>query len=764
MRAQQMSWPIGSSYLDDFFAQLVDGIQEHNEVWMVLRNQTERDYVEDALTIRGVPLTNIIFMFEERDAFWSRDYGPIYLRTPTGEASITDPMYYWTRAHDDVIPYRIGMREEIAVHEAHLSFEGGNFQSDGHGHCFFLDGIYDDNSNMTQEEIHQIFYDYFGCTEITPLQRMTGGVIEHIDMFAKLISPTKWLVGQYPEGDPNYQILEDNATLLSSLMAHNGEPFEVVRIPMPPTTPTTLTIDYSQTLPRYDETKMDSTILQDEVWRTHTNSTIADQIVLVPIFEHGTDEEALQIYRDEMPGYTIVGINSEAIIPLQGAMHCVTMEIPEYAPWEGLAFDSIQNLSEVVGNGNSAIDPGETWEFQVVLENRGTSAAASPSARVTLHSSSSPAVTMLKDHANYGDIPSGDTGASSTTYVLSLDESYSCAEPIVLNLVDTESSLGTNPDQLQCMSLNVGDETVITRFWDDMEFGPGGWTHGPIGLALDLWHQQVDPGCFPAASPTTQWVFVEDSDCNYSTGSIVAGHLTSDTIPVSSDSRLYFDYFRETDPCAYRLELFAEDFFRIEVSDDAFSTSEILAEFSCMQPSHARWLSDGPYDLSSYSGSSIQVRFTFDSDTASGNLYRGIGIDDVLVEDRTYSCENYGVPLPGEVPNGLNAPGEMLMISKSGTDLVINWDIGCNATYSTDYAIYRGNISTLTSGSWDHTPVTCTDAGADLTETIAPDAGSYYYIVVPHDGIVEGNCGAGTPGARPNSSSACYPPGGGSCL
>ncbi len=764
MRAQLLSWPIGSPGLDDFFCELVDNIQEHCEVWMVLRDTTEKDYVVSTLNSHGVPLTNVVFLYEQRDAIWSRDYGPLYLRTPTGEARITDPKYYLLRPYDDVIPYRIGMREEIPVHEAHFYYEGGNFQSDGHGHCFFTDGVYEDNPSLTQEQIHQIFYDYLGCVEVTALQKMTGGVIKHIDMFAKLLSPTKWLVGQYPEGDQNYQILEDNAALLASLTAHNGEPYEVVRIPMPPTTLTTLTIDYGDLLPRYDETKIDSSIAQAETWRTHTNSVIANQIVLVPTYDHGTDAEALQIYQDAMPGYTIVGINSEAIIPNQGAIHCVIMEIPEYPSYEGLAFDSIQNLSERDGNGNSYIDPGETWEFQVVLENHGGETTGSTSARVELHSSISSGAAMLKSFSEYGDIPGGSTASSSSYYTFALDVSYPCGQALVFNLVDITSSKGTDADEFQFLRLNVGDETVVTRFWDDMEFGVGGWTHSSIGGATDLWHQQTDPGCFPAESPTTQWVFVEDSDCDYATGDRVAANLTSQTIPgITSNSRLFFDYWREVDR-SYEHPIFASDFFRVEVSDDGFTTSETLLDLSSMNPSHAQWLADGPYDLSSYVGGSVQVRFVFDSETSAGNLWRGVGIDDVLVEDRTYSCSSFSPHLPAEVPDGLNTPGDLLTMQKDGTDLIISWDIGCNASYSTDYAIYRGTISALTSDSWDHVQITCTDAGADLTETIAGDVDSYYFLVVPHNGVVEGNCGEGTTGPRPNSSSPCYAAGEGSCL
>ncbi|MEW5807409.1 MAG: agmatine deiminase family protein [Acidobacteriota bacterium] len=765
MKAQIMSWPIGSTDLNDFFCQLVDNIQEYNEVWMIVESQTDEDYVKSTLSNCGVPLTNVIFIRENVDSIWSRDYGPEYMRTPLQEAHITDAQYYWTRTNDDVIPYRIAMREEIPAHEARIDFEGGNFQSDGYGHCFYTDGVYEANSTMTPEQVDQVFRDYYNCKETTALQRLIGEGTGHIDMFAKLLSPTKWIVGQYPVGDPNYQVLEDNAALLASLTAYNGQPYEVIRIPMPPTTPTALALDYGDLLPRWDTSEGGPSLNLQEIWRTHTNSTIADALVLVPIYGKGTDEEALQIYSDAMPGHVIVGIDSEAIIPLGGAMHCVTMQVPEYPPYDGLAFHSIQDLSEVTGNGNGAIDPGETWEFNSVLWNHGSDTAGSVSARIVLNSSVSSRVIMLRDSSGYPDIQAGGIGASSRTYRFALDEAYPCGEPLIFDLIDVTSSLGEDPDQPRSLKLNVGSETVITRFWDDMESGSGGWTHGPISGATDLWHQQNNPGCFPAGSPTVDWAFNETSDCNYATGNRAGGNLTSQTISeITASSRFYFDYWRETDFCSRIFIVPAKDFFSVEASDNGFITKTTLLELSCKQPSHAQWLADGAYDLSSFAGKSIQIRFVFDSSDADGNRWRGIGIDDVLIEDRTYSCSAFTPPLPGEVPEGPDSPGEPVTIRKSGTNLIINWDMECNAGYSTDYAIYRGNLSSLSSGTWDHIPVVCTDTGHDLTETFDAGTDSYYFLVAPHDGIVEGSYGKKSDGeARPASSSACYPAGGGSC-
>jgi len=70
------------------------------------------------------------------------------------------------------------------------------------------------------------------------------------------------------------------------------------------------------------------------VQRTYTNSLILNSTVLVPVYGINPvmDANALSIYNDAMPGYNIVSINCNALIPYAGAIHCVTMGIGASSP------------------------------------------------------------------------------------------------------------------------------------------------------------------------------------------------------------------------------------------------------------------------------------------------------------------------------------------------------------------------------------------------------------------------------------------------
>ena len=50
--------------------------------------------------------------------------------------------------------------------------------------------------------------------------------------------------------------------------------------------------------------------------------------VIIPVYDRGTDEEALKIYQQLMPRHTLVGVDSNNMIIWGGSIHCTTMQLP----------------------------------------------------------------------------------------------------------------------------------------------------------------------------------------------------------------------------------------------------------------------------------------------------------------------------------------------------------------------------------------------------------------------------------------------------
>jgi hypothetical protein len=70
----------------------------------------------------------------------------------------------------------------------------------------------------------------------------------------------------------------------------------------------------------------------EKAYYTYTNSLIINKTVLVPTYYTKYDTTALRIYRQAMPGYRVIGINSNSIIPQSGTIHCTSHEIGAYNP------------------------------------------------------------------------------------------------------------------------------------------------------------------------------------------------------------------------------------------------------------------------------------------------------------------------------------------------------------------------------------------------------------------------------------------------
>jgi hypothetical protein len=126
-------------------------------------------------------------------------------------------------------------------------------------------------------------------------------------MHMKLLDEETLLVGQYPPGVADGPQIELNLQyVLNNFQTCFGKPYKVVRIPMPP---------HNGNYPPSGN------------YRTYTNSVFVNKTVIVPTYEYQFDTTALRIYREALPGYNVVGIDCNAIIPSLGAIHCITKEI-----------------------------------------------------------------------------------------------------------------------------------------------------------------------------------------------------------------------------------------------------------------------------------------------------------------------------------------------------------------------------------------------------------------------------------------------------
>ena len=301
--------------------EIVRAAQPECEVFIVCRNEQS---VRNTLNNAGIdPDQNIDYIVEDFNTIWIRDYGanPAYINAVDTLVMI-DWIYNRPRPDDDAVPGIIAQHLDVPLYSTteppnDLVHTGGNFMSDGMGQGFSSRLILDENdatniwgiSNHSEADVDAIMQEFLGIRDYIKMTNLPYDLIHHIDMHMKLLDEETLLVGEYPEGVADGPQIEANIQyVLEQFQTSFGQPFRVVRIPMPP--------DFFGRFPN-----------NGGDYRTYTNSLFVNNTILVPIYQERYDTTALRIWREEMPGYRIVGIDCNDIIPLSGAIHCITKEV-----------------------------------------------------------------------------------------------------------------------------------------------------------------------------------------------------------------------------------------------------------------------------------------------------------------------------------------------------------------------------------------------------------------------------------------------------
>lgn len=176
---------------------------------------------------------------------------------------------------------------------------------------------------------------------------------------------------------------------------------------------------------------------------------------------------------------------------------------------------------------------------------------------------------------------------------------------------------------------NVGNQSELSNvvlgrtaagtivFEDDMESGDANWTTDD---KKSLWHLSS----LRFNSPVTAWYYGRDKERNYDTGDANSGTVTSRPIEITGADEALLTFYEWS-------AVQVNDRFdrtRVQVSTDGKSWETVFESHGTSDEWRKREVSLSDY--LSESGS-VQVRFWFDTITASFNEYEGWYIDDVQV-------------------------------------------------------------------------------------------------------------------------------------
>jgi agmatine/peptidylarginine deiminase len=255
---------------------------------------------------------------------WARDHGFITLVDDEGGARLLDYCFNgWGEKFEAALDNAINRRiyDEGKVKGEYVDcldfvLEGGSIESDGEGTIFTTSGCLmapHRNQPMTQAEIEaRLKHDL--CAERVlwiDYGNLTGDDTDgHIDTLVR-IAPNYTLlyIGCDDEADEQYADLKKMEDQLKSFRTLSGEPYKLVKLPMPRAI--------------YDEDGL-------RLPATYANFLVINDAVLVPTYDQpDLDAEAMRLIGAAFPERDVVGIDCRSIIKQHGSLHCCTMQYPK---------------------------------------------------------------------------------------------------------------------------------------------------------------------------------------------------------------------------------------------------------------------------------------------------------------------------------------------------------------------------------------------------------------------------------------------------
>lgn len=302
-------------------AQITEASRQETTVYI---HCSDSNAVKSYLNNQGIPLSNIKYLEVGSNSIWMRDYGgnTVY-KNDVDSVLLVDWIYNRPRPLDDAIPEydaaALGMPfYQTYASPADLVNTGGNFMVDGFGTAFASELILEENepgnpynvSAKTEAQIDQIMADFMGLDRYIKMDILPYDGIHHIDMHMKLLDEETLLISEYPSGVSDGPQIEANLLyVLNNFNSMFGTPYRIVRIPVPPSTGGLWPSNGGS-------------------YRTYSNSVFVNKTLIFPSYREEFDTIAIRIYKENLPGYTIVPIdcddNNSNIISQSGAIHCIT--------------------------------------------------------------------------------------------------------------------------------------------------------------------------------------------------------------------------------------------------------------------------------------------------------------------------------------------------------------------------------------------------------------------------------------------------------
>lgn len=354
--------------------------QKKVSVLVMCKDASGESSVRDWLTKAGYESPNVRFVHIDQVDIWTRDFGPIFLKNDAnqlgmvsfqqnqwGYSTTDDPTSKAMAAVPGLVAEYVGIKQNFP---ASIVSEGGDRIVNGKGVLFVNRAVeFQRNPEFSQTELEEAFTKTLGVSKIIwfnngiredlhtdwgpiPYKDTTGKTIllygpqttgGHLDEFVRFASPSKVILAQVNEDDAavdsiaavNYARLEEAYRVISAAADQDGNPFEIIRIPVPDiqymqVNPGQAMYDYLEKLkyppnvPQFPANKPIYVVKSS----SYANYLVTNGLVIAPKYGNNAKDEAVASVLKGAYNRNILQIDPSAINYAGGGFHCCTQQQP----------------------------------------------------------------------------------------------------------------------------------------------------------------------------------------------------------------------------------------------------------------------------------------------------------------------------------------------------------------------------------------------------------------------------------------------------
>ena len=370
-RATWLAWPKNKitwpgkvlKEIEEIYLQMISALLTGEKVYLLVDSKDTVRNILTRLTLRKIKARNLDFIGVKTVDTWIRDYGPMFVvrchseqvrcrskllpnvisrsegprdlitrldeisrfaRNDSAEIAFVKWRFnawggkYGDFARDNRVVDKIISLKSYHRFDPGIVMEGGSVDVNGRGTLLTTEQCLlnsNRNKKLLRAEIEGYLKKYLGVRNIVWLKEGIEGddTDGHVDDLSRFVNPTTIVTATETDPrDKNHAVLEENLEILKAARSEKGKKFTIVELPMPG---------------RVRRGRGD--MAQARLPASYANFYIANKVVLVPVYSHKNDKQALKILRRVFPGRRVIGIECTPLVYGLGSIHCVTQQQPK---------------------------------------------------------------------------------------------------------------------------------------------------------------------------------------------------------------------------------------------------------------------------------------------------------------------------------------------------------------------------------------------------------------------------------------------------